>query len=159
MEKKIKDYVKIKTDTIDKILNTQNKYKITFLDNNLMGIMDNSNNKLIIAGNYNFYGIYQTNTKLWIWATSIPGVSIDHFKNIKKIKKNNYLFENNKDEKSNFYYQLLTQDVLLINDIQMLEWINNLLLYLSNDKFYFNPTNSDLNMQFLTLSNIIEKYI
>jgi hypothetical protein len=41
----------------------------------------------------------------------------------------------------------------------MLSWINELILYLSNDTFYFNPTNSESNIQFITLNNIKEKYI
>ena len=37
--------------------------------------------------------------------------------------------------------------------------INELLLYLTNDIFYFNPINSESNIQFLTLVNIKQKYI
>ena len=122
-----------------------------------MGVFDNK--KIIIAGDYNFYGIYQPYTKLWIWASSIPGVDKKHIKNIQKIKSSNYLFEEDTDSKISFYYQLLTQDVILITNEQMLEWINELLLYLSNDLYYFNPVNSDENIQFITLVNIKEKYV
>jgi hypothetical protein len=113
-------------------------------------------NKNILTGEYNFFGIYQPSTKLWIWASSIPGVSTEHIKNIRKIKQMEHIFES--DDELNFYYQLLTQDVVLINDDKLLEKINELLLYLSNDLFYFNPENSEGNIQFITLSNIKEKY-
>ena len=79
-------------------------------------------------------------------------------KNIKKIKASEHLFESDSDPKLNFYYQLLTQDVLYITDDKMLDWINELILYLTGDLFYFNPVNSDENIQFLTLVKIKEKY-
>ena len=61
--------------TIDKKINLKKKYNINFLKtrtDTLIGLHDN--NKLIIVGEYNFYGIYQQTNKLWIWASSIPGV-------------------------------------------------------------------------------------
>jgi hypothetical protein len=87
------------------------------------------------------------------------GVNINHIKNINKLRTFSYLFESDSNIKSNFYYQLLTQDVVQISNDEMLNWINDLILYLSNDIYYFNPFNSDGNMQFLTLSSIREKYI
>jgi len=157
---KIKQLNDDKNKDITKILNSSKKYRIDFFKNgkkNQMGIFDNK--KLIIAGDYNFYGIYQPYTKLWIWASSIPGIDKKHIKNIQKMKASNYLFEEDSNPKILFYYQLLTQDVILITNEQMLKWINELLLYLSNDLYYFNPTNSDENIQFITLVNTKEKYI
>jgi hypothetical protein len=157
---KIKELNKKKNKEITKLLNTSKKYRIDFLKNNKkkqMGIFDDK--KMIILGDYNFYGIYQPYTKLWIWASSIPGVDKKHIKNIQKIKASNYLFEEDIDPKITFYYQFLTQDVILIPNEQMINWINELLLYLSNDLYYFNPTNSDQNIQFITLTNSKEKYI
>ena len=155
--KKINDQ---KKNEVIKILNSSKKYKIDFFKNgskNQMGIFEGK--KMVISGDYNFYGVYQPYTKLWIWATSIPGVDKKHIKNIQKIKNSNHLFEEDSDSKISFYYQLLTQDVVLITDEKMLEWINELLLYLTNDFYYFNPINSDENVQFITLVNIKEKYI
>ena len=57
-----------------------------------------------------------------------------------------------------FFYQLMTQDVILIEDDKKLESINELLLYLSGDIYFFNPENSEGNIQYITLSNIKEKY-
>jgi len=157
MENKIIKYNKLQMNNINNIFNIKKNYQIKF--NHLDKLCIFLDNKLIITGDYNFYGIYQNNTKLWIWASSIPGVQKNHIKNIKKIKKNDYLFENSNTIKNNFYYQLLTQDVLLINNIKMLRWINELFLYLSNSIFYLNPVNSDNNIQFLSLINITEKYV
>jgi hypothetical protein len=87
-------------------------------------------------------------------------VPTNQIKNINKIKKNDHLFEKSEKSKDIFYYQLLTQDVLIINESEsiLLNWINELLLYLSNALFYFNPINSQNNIQFLYLINIREKY-
>ena len=125
--------------------------------NKMLGIFDGE--KMIIGNDYNFYGIYQPYTKLWIWASSIPGVDSTIIKNIKKLKSYDYLFDSDINLKINFYYQLLTQDVLYISDEKMLYWINELFLYLSEDLYYFNPINSDNNIQFLTLIKIKEKYV
>ena len=157
MEKKILKYNNKQNKFFNKILYEKKKYKIIFDKQNKLCVQ--TDNKIILSGDYNFYGIYQENTKLWIWATSIPGVPTNHLKTIRKIRKNDHLFENSHNVKDNFYYQLLTQDVLLINNKQMLSWINELLLYLTNNIFYFNPINEDNNIQFLSLINIKEKYI
>ena len=156
----IKNKIKKKNKFIKNLLNINNDYIINFIksnDNKLLGLYNN-NNKLLLAGKYNFFGIYQQQTNLWVWASSIPGIDRHFINYITKLKSFNYLFETNNDDKSNFYYQLLTQDVILIKDETKLQWINELLLYLSDDLFYFNPRNSDLNIQFLTLINIKEKY-
>jgi hypothetical protein len=157
---KIKQFNQNKNSSITKLLDGKIKYRIDFFTDGkkkYMGIFNNK--KLVIAGNYNFFGIFQPSTKLWIWASSIPGVNINHIKNINKLRTFSYLFESDSNIKSNFYYQLLTQDVVQISNDEMLNWINDLILYLSNDIYYFNPFNSDGNMQFLTLSSIREKYI
>ena len=158
---KITKSIKQKKKIINKILNINNEYKIKILPNekyNLLGIYDN-NNKLLISGKYNFYGIYNTNNKIWIWGSSIPGIEQNIIKNISKIKSFSYLFENENDNISNFYFQLLTQDIILIKSNKELELINKLFLYLSNDLYYFNPLDSNLNIEFYTLKKIKEKYI
>ena len=160
IEWKMRKLIINKNNYIIKLLNKNKNYIINFYksgNNKLLGIY--YNNKLLLSGKYNFYGIYQPNTKLWIWASSIPGIDKCHINNINNIKSFNFLFELNNNNRNIFYYQLLTQDVLVIKNNIELEWINELLLYLSNDIFYFNPINSETNIQFLTLINIKEKYI
>ena len=157
---KVNQVVEQKNKEITKILDPKKKYRIDFFKNGknkMLGIFDGK--KMVVGGEYNFYGIYQPYTKLWIWASSIPGVELKHIKNIKKLKTSDHLFESDSDPKINFYYQLLTQDVLYITDDHMLDWINNLILYLTGDLFYFNPVNSEENVQFLTITKIKEKYV
>jgi hypothetical protein len=152
-------YNKEKNKYMSKIINLKKKYKIAFnktKDNKILELY--SDNSRILVGTYNFYGIYQKSTKLWIWATSIPGISKKYIDIINKLKSYNYIFESSNDPRMNFYYQLLTQDIIYISDNNLLTWINELLLYLSQDISYFNPLNSEGNIQFIGLSKIIEKF-
>jgi hypothetical protein len=150
-----------KSKEIKKLLDPKKKFSIDFDKNKKdtdtqIKILDNK--KVLLVGDYHFFGIYQTTTKLWIWASSIPGISKSQIKYISSLKTFNYLFENNNSDKINFYYQLLTQDIVYIDNNQQLEWIIDLILYLSNDIWCFTPM-IDINMQFITLSKINEKYM
>jgi len=158
---KIDNYKKEKIKEINKYLDFNNNYNITFdaNKNNIINITNVKTKNLVITGEINFYGVYNSDNKLWIWASSIPGINSKQFKKIMKIRSFDHLFEYSDDIKNMFYYQLLTQDTILIDDIKYLEWINNLLIYLSNDLYYFNPNTNLNNIQFITLKNIIEKYV
>jgi hypothetical protein len=157
---KIKNVNTKKHKNIMKYLNSKKKYHLEFLKKgSTKQLSVNEDTNKIIVGDYNFYGIYQPSTKLWIWATSIPGIDTKYNKNIKYIKSFGHLFESSNNIKNNFYHQLLTQDVLLVSDEKMIQWINDLILYLSDDLCVFNPKNSESNIQFITLSNIKEKYV
>lgn len=158
---KIQSFYDSKVKYIDKTLNLKSEYKILFdkLGNDrIIKLVDNNTNDLLLVGNYSFYGIYQKKTNLWIWASSIPGVKKEMIDQVNKIKAMNYLFENNDDPTISFYYQLLTQDVLLVNP-EDLQLINDLLIYLSDDIMVFNPVNKEANTQFITLRNIKERYV
>ena len=159
MKKKDNIISKIKKIKNNKLLDSIKNYNIDFLRKNNKKLLElyNDNNKLL-TGEYNFYGIYQHSSKLWVWASSIPGVDIRHLKNVNKLRELNHLFESKNDEISNFYYQLLTKDIIYINNNKKLDLINKLLLYLSNDKMFINPINSHNNIQFITISKILEKY-
>ena len=159
--KKMEIYYNNKYKEISKLLISEKNYKIDFVRTKsnkvLLTLFDG--NKILLNGDFNFYGIYQPHNKLWIWASSIPGVNSKQINKINKIKSLNHLFEGHENALMNFYYQLLTQDVILINNIDQLNWINRLLIYLSNDLYYFNPEGPEKNIQFIGLSNIIEKYV
>lgn len=158
---KIQSFYDSKAKYINDTLKLKSDYKILFDklgDDRVIKLVDNKTNNLLLVGNYSFYGIYQNKTNLWIWANSIPGVKREMIDQVNKIKAMNYLFENNDDPTISFYYQLLTQDVLLVSP-EDLQLINDLLIYLSDDIIIFNPVNKETNTQFITLRNIKEKYI
>lgn len=156
---KIKENSIAREKEIFKILNKKKDYILRFNnDKTLLELYDDKDKK-IISGKYVFYGIYQPSTKLWIWASSIPDIKKDTIKFINKLKLYDHLFESDSNTKSDFYYQLLNQDTILLKDEEKLSWINDLLIYLSNDLYYFNPSNSQGNIQFIGLSKITQKYI
>jgi hypothetical protein len=156
---KIKSNLKEKSKKIKEVLKPNDKYKIEWIKQGKEKLISiNKDNKPLIKASYNFFGIYQPKTKLFIWASSIPGISQDQIKYIRWIKSHEHLFESDNDIKVTFYYQLLTQDVVQITDERMIQWINELLLYLSQDLYIFNPLNSDDNIQFISISEIKEKF-
>jgi hypothetical protein len=154
--KNIDSNKKNKLKEMSKILkSTKKNYTVLFKDNMITLTL---NKKKIFTSDFKLYGILQPNN-LWIWATSIPGINYPNINHIKKIKNMSYLFEGNMNPRLLFYHQFLTQDVILINDEEQIEWINKLILYLDNSLYYLNPTNHKNNIQFITVSNIYEKYI
>jgi hypothetical protein len=153
---KINNYNNMRFIEINKKLNIKKNYTINF-DKLTKNIIISENNKKIISGNYIFFGIYQPDTKLWIWANSIPGVNQKQIKIINEIKSKNYLLEN--DENTSFLYQLLTNDVVQINDTSLFNVINKTLNFLSDSLIILNPINKSNNIQFIGINKIIEEYI
>ena len=105
---KINQYIQQKSQEIEKILNPKLEYAIDFYTRGKtkqLGLYFNK--KLLVGGDYHFYGVYQASTQLWIWATSIPGINLDQINHINKIRSFAYLFEANTTPQINFYYQLI----------------------------------------------------
>jgi hypothetical protein len=155
--KNINEYNKKKMNEIKNILDINTEFTIDFGKEIL--ILNDDNNKKIITSKYIFLGIYQPKTKYWIWASSIPGVSKQNIDLIEKIRNKSYLFEKSDDQITLFIYQLLTQDIIEIQDIDFLPIINNVLNFLSDGIYILNPLNKYKNVQFLCLTKIIEKYV
>jgi hypothetical protein len=155
---KIKDYNNKKNSEINNKLKIKDNYTIDFDKNNNENIIIYKEDNKILVGNFVFCGVYQKDTKLWIWADSISGINKRHLKIITKIKNNSYLFENNDNPTALFIYQLLTNNILYITDIKFLNIINNVLNYLLNGILIINPVNSNDNTQIICLTKIIEKY-
>lgn len=155
--KKIKKYNNSKLKEINEIINLKNKYTID-LDNTLLKLYDETNTKKLVT-EYIFFGIYQPATKLWIWANSIPGVNKQNIKIVENIKKNNnYIFENDDSEEGQYIYQFLTQDVIIITNKNILNLLTLTLNYISNSLNILTPVNEYNNVQFIGITNIIEKY-
>ena len=157
---KIKSNLKKKTKNIKELLSPKDKYKIEWIKQGKQKLISiNKNNKPLLKATFNFFGIYQPETRLFIWASSIPGISQEQIKYIRFIKSHNHLFESDDEPLIMFYYQLLTQDMLLITDTKMIPLISELLLYLSQDQYIINPINSDNNIQFISIKDIKEKFV
>lgn len=157
--KKINDYNNKKMIEINKKLNIKKKYNINFNKDKKQNIIISEGTKKILVGKYIFFGIYQPENQLWIWASSIPGVNQKHIQLINEIKNKSYLFENDDNTDVLFIYQLLTNDVIQLPDIRKFDLVNKTLNYLSDSIVLFNPVNQIGNTQFIGLQNITEEYI
>ena len=154
---KIKNNKNEKNKEINKILNIKKNYNINF-EKEVVIITDEDNNK-ILTSEYIFFGIYQPSTKLWIWSSSIPGVNKKQIEFVNNIKNKSFIFENDNDKDILLYNQLLTNDVLNLNDNESLEKINDVLMYLSDSLVILTPLNSLGNLQYVGLTKIRTKYI
>ena len=82
-----------------------------------------SNNEKILVTEYIFFGIYDINTKFWIWSSSISGVNKLQISFVNEIKKKSILLKNLNLKDTyyknyiDFIYQLLTNEILFINNI------------------------------------------
>ena len=162
---KIKSFSKNAKKNISKYLDLNVNYNISSIQyNNSSMIAITHNNKEILVGDYKYFGEFRIKQSMWVWGNAIVGVNKKVLEDVKKIRSFSHLFEGkSKNQKRNqkrmdFYYQLLTSDSLLLSSQIELEWINELVLYLSGDIFWFNPETSN-GIQVITLSKIIEKYI
>ena len=154
---KIKNNKNQKHKEINKILNIKKNYNINF-EKDVVIITDENKNK-IITSEYIFFGVYQPSTKLWIWSSSIPGVNKKQIELVNNIRNKSFIFENDNDKNILLYHQLLTNDVLNLNDNESLEKINDVLMYLSDSLVILTPLNSLGNLQYVGLTKIRTKYI
>jgi hypothetical protein len=162
---KIKNNKVDKNKEINKILNIKKNYNISFKKDSLyegentIVITDEDNNK-VLTSEYIFFGIYQSSTKLWVWSSSIPGVSKNQIELVNNIRNKSFIFENDSNKDILFYNQLLTNDVLNLNDSEdSLGKIDDVLLYLSDSIVILKPLNSLGNLQYIGLTKIKTKYV
>tara|TARA_B110000879_G_scaffold4442_1_gene5900 strand:+ start:454 stop:930 length:477 start_codon:yes stop_codon:yes gene_type:complete len=157
MEKKINDNFTKKFNHISKYFNPNKKYTIEFLNEKYIIIL--YKNKKIMKASYNFYGIIKNNNM--IWNTSIPLIKEPFKKKVKKIRKNSDIFYkdyiNTQNETSYLYYSILDNDMTYIND-DMIDNVNKMILYLTDDLFIFNPINNKNSIQLITIEKIIELF-
>ena len=157
MEKKINDTFTKKFNYISTYLNTKNN-NIEFIEKNKL-IFTDGKQKKILKATFKFYGIVNNNN--YIWNTSIPLVKNKYkiiVENIRKKKDEFYQdYIKTQNDLSYFYYAILDNDMTLVEK-NMIENINKLILYLTDDIFIFNIVNSKGNIQFISIDKILEIY-
>lgn len=157
MEKKINNNFTKKFNHISKYFNPKKNYTIEILDERTLLIL--YKNKKIMKASYNFYGIIKNNNM--IWNTSIPLIKESLKKKVRKIKKNKDIFYKDyietQNELSYLYYSILDNDMTFVND-NMIDNINKMILYLTDDLFIFNPINSKNSIQLITIDKILELF-
>lgn len=156
--KKISENSKKKFNQLKKKLNIDTNYTITFdTINKEKKLVLKEDKKVKLIGDFNFYGIYNKDSQIWNWANIIPDVDMKQIKFIEQLRLKAFTFEKNNDssEVNVFFYQFLTNDSMVIPS-KYVGLIVDLILYLTDDLYIFNPTNSVNNIQFIGLSNILE---
>lgn len=158
--KNISENAKKKYNELKKKINIKTNYIISFETiNKEKKIVLKESKKIKLVGDFNFYGIYNKESQLWSWSNIIPEVDINQIKFIEQLRLKSYLFEKNSDssEINLFFYQFLINDSMIV-PTKYISLIVDLLLYLTDDLYIFNPTNSINNIQFIGLKNILELY-
>ena len=141
--KKIDKFKKAKQKKINKIINFSKVKEFNISNKNKINITYKNN---VFKFKFKFYGILKND--IFMWANIIPGVSKEIIKNVKNIKSSARLFKEKNDDKSLFYYQLLSENMLYITDDNQKEWIVDLLLYLDNSMWSLTTLNLKGNLQF-----------
>lgn len=154
--KKIENYTDKKFNEINKILDIKKNYDIKLSKENQQLIISEEKKKVLV-GSFLFFGIIKKDNTFH-WAYMIPGVDKRVVKQIEKIKSMSHIFLNSDDEDILFFYKILTNDSLLLNDEQIPK-LNSLLLYLSESIYFFNTINNSGNIQLIYLDNINEKFV
>ena len=145
IKNKIKNYKRINLKKLNKKINFNKVLKSKITKNYISFKLKETNKEF----KYNFYGVIKND--VFYWANVIPGIKGETINNVKKIKSMSYLFENSKDKKDLFYYQLLTNNMIFISNDKELDMLNSLLMYLDGSLGYFNSINSKGNINLLTI--------
>lgn len=153
--------------SIDKYYKKQDKKYSKILSNDYIVEFDKINMDLIhfftdeqkeLSAKYSFYGIINQNMK-FIWSTKIYGFNNQEMHDkINEIKQKKNIFKGIDNKKAKFYYKLLSNDTIDINDDTDIVNINKLMLYMSKGKFMINPMNSNNFIQMIGINKIKEKY-
>jgi len=155
---KIRRNSKTKFDEIKDKLSIKKNYTIIFDKiNNEPKLFIVEKKEIKIIGDFNFYGIYNKDTLLWTWSNIIPNVLLTQIKYIEELRSKAYIFEKNIEysEINIFFYQFLINDSMVIPK-KYISLVSDLILYLTDDIYIFDPTNSLNNVQFIGLSKILE---
>lgn len=155
---KIRRNSKTKFDEIKDKLNIKKNYTIIFDKiNNEPKLFIVEKKEIKLIGDFNFYGIYNKVSLLWTWSNIIPNVLLTQIKYIEELRSKAYIFEKNIEysEINIFFYQFLINDSMVIPK-KYISLVSDLILYLTDDIYIFDPINSLNNVQFIGLSKILE---
>lgn len=152
LETKIKKNRNEKYKKMKGILDEKIRYHIKFNKNDEIELYNK--NKHIITAKYNFYGIIDPTTKTFYWANMIPNITKKRRKIVEKLKE-----KKDKVKDDLYYSNIMMNDSIYAPNKEDMDKISSLLLYLSDDLYFLNPTTPSGNIQFLFISEITEKYI
>jgi len=158
---KINQNAKEKFNEINKKIKISKKISLGLkLINGNQKLIIRENNKIKLIGDFHFFGVFNTDNKIWTWGNIIPNISRDSIDYVEKLRMKGYLFETmkNNNQSTMFFYQFLTNDSMYIPEKKYLGLICDLLLYISDDMYIFSSQNENNDLQFVGLSKINELY-
>lgn len=135
--------------SITKILNPDGEYQIRKDpdDKNIIMIENYLTKELLMTAKYNYIGIYNTKKKIWYWGWSL-------IKDKKLIEKSLII----KKKINKKLKHLVEKNNIIIEEEDIPELIK-ISLYLMKDIWYFaQPLDNNI-IQFISIENILEKYI
>ena len=159
--KKLSTNSEKKFNEIKKKIDINKDYTIKFKNiNKDLKIIFVKDDEDILIGDFHFFGLYNPDTKIWKWANILSGISYQVMNYIDTLRLKSYIFEKkmNNSETDMFFYQFLTKDSMYIPSEKYVGFIVDLLLYLSDDLYLFQPSNSSGSIQFVGLTKINELY-
>lgn len=155
--KKIDKYYKKQIKNIKKMVMGQN-YIIKFDKKRDNIVKFYNNEEKVYSAEYTFYGAI-TNDMTFNWNNTIYGFKNKKMlDNVKELKSKKDEFKDSDNKRSQFYYNLLSNDKIKLKSSNEIEWLNRLLIYLNKDFYYINPLNSNNYIQVIGINKIKEKY-
>ena len=151
--KQIENYHKIAEKKIIKILNPKINYMVKYDKDNydILLIFNKDNNNLLMTVKYQYIGIYNIAKKkfYWGWELIKDKRLLEKVSEIKNLKKN----------KKFKIHKYISSDIIDITNEKMLNIIIYLAFYLMKAEWYFELVINDNLIQYITIQDILEKYI
>jgi len=152
--KQIENYHIIAEKKIIKILNPKINYVVKYDKDNydILLIFNKDNNNLLMTVKYQYIGIYNIAKRkfYWGWELIKDKRLIENVSKIKNLKKN---------KKCKKIHKYISSDIINIANKQMLNTIIHLAFYLMKAEWYFELVINDNLIQYITIQDILEKYI
>ncbi|VVU94867.1 hypothetical protein CPAV1605_592 [seawater metagenome] len=148
--KKVDDFFIKKKNKITKILDPKIHYLIRYdkENYNLILILDKKTNKLLFTAKYQYLGIFNNKTKTFHWAHTLV-------KDKRLIKESMLIQKKLKDKDLGFK---VTDTSFKIKN-ENLELLIKVILYLTKSIWYFQLNINQELVQFISIEDILEKYI
>lgn len=133
------------------------KYQVRFnqKEYDKLSILKNNEIKHIIS--FHFIGIINLNKNFFYWSNIIPGINKNFSKKNIKIKELKVKYQNFSTENNDIYYQILTEDIISLNDKITPDFLKQFFKeLLKKPIIILNSSNN--NYQVISVKNIIESY-
>jgi hypothetical protein len=153
---KINNKYKKQQQGVDKLIDTKLNYIIKLDKHNKNLLYLKVNKKIMYSADYTFYGLIKNND--WIWANNIDEINDHVIKTVHALREKKDMFMNMNHSELQFYYKLLSNNKIKIENTHEVNMIKKLLIYLNNDIIIFNHVNENDNSLMVGIRKIKENY-